>query len=117
MATKAPAFNLREAYENKLSESRIDTKSAKALGYKMLTAAQAPEGIPYDEPGILIPYFDINGKQTKFWRYRYLKEPERRGFAALTKNKPLRYVQPGKTVNELYLPPILRWKEIADDVA
>lgn len=112
MKTKAPAFNLREAFENKLNESRIDAQSAKKLGYKACTDAQAPEGVPYKEPGILIPYFDLAGKQTKFWRYRYLRTPQPRGFTALAK-KPLRYVQPGKSINELYLPPVIKWRDVA----
>ena len=109
---KSPSFDLKTAFDNKMSESQIDAASARKLHYKACTPAQAPEGIPHAEVGILIPYFDIDGKQTKFWRYRYLKPPAQTGFAALAK-KPLRYVQPGKTVNEIYLPPVVKWRDVA----
>lgn len=111
-ARKSPSFDLRSAFDAKMMESRIDPKSAKILGYKACTEAQSPEGIPHKEVGILIPYFDINGRQTEFWRYRYLRPPAQRGFSALAR-KPLRYVQPGKTVNEIYLPPVTKWRDVA----
>jgi hypothetical protein len=71
-------------------------------------------GLPQYVAGFTIPYFDLHGKTTKFFRVRYTEAPT--GFAALT-GKPLRYAQPAKTTNELYMPPFVDWKEIAKDVA
>jgi hypothetical protein len=64
--------------------------------------------------GFRIPYFDISGKPTAFWRFRYL-ETTKKGFDQQTAKKDTRYVQPPKTINELYLPPITPWPRIAKD--
>lgn len=110
-----PTFNLKGAFADRITESKIDVKAAVKLGLAATAAGQAPKDLPFSEPGILIPYFDINGKRTKFWRYRYLKQPEVHGFAALVKRKPLKYVQAKGTLNELYLPPLIDWTEVAND--
>lgn len=68
------------------------------------------KGLPEYLAAFQIPYFDFNGKQTKFFRVRYLEQPG--GFAALVQ-KPLRYAQVANTVNEIYLPPFVNWKELA----
>lgn len=68
--------------------------------------------LPAAKAGYVIPYFDLDGKQTKFYRYRYL-EDTRTGFAALTAKKPLRYGQPANSINEVYLPPLTSWRRLA----
>ena len=108
-------FNLKAAFNAKMAESKISADEAKMLGFSPVSATQVPKGVPFQEPGILIPYFDIKGKKSTFWRLRYLKQPELTGFAKQTKKKPLKYVQPANTLNELYLPPLIKWKEVADD--
>lgn len=108
-------FNLKAAFNAKMAESKISVVEAETLGFTPLSATQVPKGVPFQEPGILIPYFDIRGKKTKFWRLRYLKQPELTGFAKQTKKKPLKYVQAANTLNELYLPPLIKWKDVADD--
>ena len=108
-------FDLRSAFAAKMSESKISAEVARKLGFQALAAEKVPKGVPFQEPAILIPYFDITGEQTDFWRLRYLKQPELKGFAAQAKRKPLKYVQPSKTLNELYLPPIIDWEEVAND--
>lgn len=70
----------------------------------------AIKGLPQYLAAFSIPYFDFNGKQTKFFRVRYLEQPG--GFAALIA-KPLRYAQVRDTINEIYLPPMVNWKELA----
>lgn len=108
-------FDLKSAFASKMGESKIDTAAIKKLGFTPTPADKVPKDTPFKEPGILIPYFDIAGKKTTFWRFRYLKQPELKGFAAVTKRKPLKYVQPSKTINELYLPPLVDWKKVASD--
>ena len=98
-----------------MAESKIDPKAVKRLGFTPLPAEKVPKGTPFQEPAILIPYFDISGSKTSFWRLRYLKQPDLKGFARLTKHKPLKYVQPTRSLNELYLPPVLNWEEVAKD--
>lgn len=70
-------------------------------------------GIPVAKHGFQIPYFDVDGEPTGFWRYRLL-ENLYTGFAALTA-KGMKYCQPPKSINELYLSPMLDWRKIADD--
>lgn len=106
-------FDLKTAFAAKMKESKITPEAVKSLRMAPTTAAKAPKDTPFQEPGILIPYFDIDGQPTKFWRYRYLKQPDPKGFAL--KRKPLKYVQPAKTINELYLPPLVNWKAVATD--
>lgn len=108
-------FDLKSAFQNKLLESKIDPKAATRLGLTPTPANKVPKDTPFQEPGILIPYFDINGKKTDFWRFRYLKQPDQKGFSALTKKKPLKYVQPAKSLNEIYLPPVVDWAKVAKD--
>lgn len=108
-------FNLKAAFDAKMAESMIDAKAVKRLGLKALNSSEVPKGVPFDEPAILIPYFDIHGKQTKFWRIRYLKQPEQTGFARHTKRKPLKYAQAKGSSNELYLPPVVDWEEVSKD--
>ena len=63
-----------------------------------------------------IPYFDLDGDETKFWRVRYLEDLP--GFAGAA-TKPQRYAQAPGSTNEVYLPPLLNkaWRQIAKDVA
>ena len=100
----------------KLATSGLAAK-ARELRMAPYTAAEAQAalpGLPAYAAGFIIPYFDLNGNVTKFWRYRYL-EPTKKGFDALTVKKELKYAQPGGTVNEVYLPPLKDWKQIAGD--
>ena len=108
-------FNLTAAFKAKIEESKISPDEAKKLCFTPLSADKIPKGTPFQEPGILIPYFDIRGKKSDFWRLRYLKQPEVKGFAKHAKIKPLKYVQPTNTLNELYLPPLLKWTDVAQD--
>lgn len=95
----------------KLAESLLTEKHLKLLGLKPCTAAEcAALKLPATAAGFVLPYFDLSGKPTKFFRYRYLEET-RKGFALQTDKKPLRYGQPASTVNEVYFPPLLDWRK------
>lgn len=107
------AFDLRAAFITKIGESKLDSTSAKKLG--LVPTPKAPKDLQFTEPGIVIPYFDLSGNKTQFYRYRYLKQPTYTGFAAMAKRKPLKYTQPKSSLNELYLPPLVDWEEIAAD--
>lgn len=101
---KLASSGLSEADYKKL---RVDVLSAEALRAKCAT-------LPAYGVALILPYFDLQGKPTEFWRARYL-EDTRSGWAAVTETKPLRYVQPPDTLNELYLPPYIRWKDVAEN--
>lgn len=63
---------------------------------------------------LLIPYWDLSGRPSKFFRVRYLAQLT--GFAGVVA-KPQRYAQPAGTLNEVYLAPLFKskWKDIADN--
>lgn len=119
MVAKPLVMNARDAKKamlEKLDGSALEEKDAKTLGMEAFTAAESKSlgNLPAFFAGFRIPYFDIEGRRTKFWRYRYL-ETTKVGFDALTSKKALRYAQLGKTVNEIYLPPVngVNWKSVA----
>lgn len=102
----------------KVASSCLNDKDAKKLQFEPLTAEQVKTKMPFlpaHVTGFRIPYFDISGKPSKFWRFRYL-EDTRTGLDKQTNKKPLRYSQAPKTLNELYLPPLgVDWKALAKD--
>lgn len=101
---------VREAMLSKIAGSSLDAKDAAKLKFRYLTALQSKElDVPVNLAGFVIPYFDISGKLTNFWRYRYLEET-RKGFDILSGRKALRYVQASGGVNEVYLAPFMDWK-------
>lgn len=106
---------LLDLLQDKLHESALTPKHASKLLFELIIASEAAdEGLPVHLGGFRIPYFDLDGVPTGFWRYRYL-ENTNTGFDKATKKKTLRYVQPKGTLNQLYLPPLLNWKELAED--
>jgi hypothetical protein len=107
---------LRELFFAKLAESQISDALAKKLHFKLRGRNDPlPGPIPSPAGGFTIPYFDLAGKQTKFWRYRYLENPDAGTFAAISDHKQLRYVQAHGSLNELYLPPLVNWQKISQD--
>lgn len=61
-----------------------------------------------------LPYFGLDGKPSGYRRWRYL-EDTREGLAAKTDAKPMRYAQPPGTAAEVYLPPLVDWRRLAED--
>lgn len=107
---------LRQLLEDKLAQSALDMGHAKRLGMEIMdgTTARDKLGVPLAIAGVKIPYFDTDGEETEFWRFRYL-EPTLTGFAAQTDKKALRYVQPKGSLNQLYLPPLVDWATVRDN--
>lgn len=100
----------------KLETSCLDIEDAKALSIKPadlkeLEAAQLPV-----KKAIELPYFDAKGKLSGFKRWRYM-EDTRDGFAAQTDKKPMRYIQSSDTISEVYMPPLVDWQAIQEDVS
>lgn len=103
----------------KLASSGLSAKDgaalrAQALGERQVQALGFPAA-----PALRLPYFDLRGRVTKFFRLRYLAAVAALdGFKAATNGaKELRYVQPPDTLPELYLPPLLAqpWQQVAQD--
>src|ERR1700752_1489740 len=108
---------VRAAMLEKIAGSRLDKDDAVKLKFKPLTSKQTKElKIPAAIAGFVIPYFSIDGKVLKFWRFRYL-EDTRKGFDVLNGRKPLRYVQPPGGINEVYLPPFTDWRRISENIS
>lgn len=107
-----------ELAQAKWRSSGLSDKHAKRLRLRGLdAAATAALGPNFSEcASLLIPYFDLRGKPTKFFRIRYLGILP--GFAGQVA-KPQRYAQEAGALNEVYLPPLFKksWEEIANDVS
>jgi hypothetical protein len=121
-AATAPAktrgIDAKSAMLKKLQESALSAKDAALLGFVPYSAEQVAAkftALPAHRAGFYIPYFDLDGKQSKFYRFRYLEYGHSNGFNALVADglKRLRYGQPEKTLNELYLPPFMNWRDYA----
>lgn len=109
--------NVRQAMLEKLKLSDLTDGDAKTLRFEPYIAADAMKlNLPAAFAGFKLPYFDLEGRLSKFWRFRYL-ESTKVGFDALTDKKPLRYAQPKRSLNELYVPPVggTNWSVIAKD--
>src|SRR5690606_38883282 len=92
----------------------LGKEDLKKLGIIPTRAEDAAKlGLTFKAAGYVIPYWTLDGKKTKFFRYRYL-EDVRSGFQQKTKSKPRRYDQPSSTPTEAYFPPYILCKEIAE---
>jgi Domain of unknown function (DUF3854)/Family of unknown function (DUF5906) len=108
---------VRAAMNAKLEGSDLSTTHAKALGLEPTTAEQCRAlKLPVSKAGFKIPYWGADGKQLKFFRYRYMEET-RTGFQVAAKAKALRYAQPGGSPTEIYLPPLVKWAALLADPA
>jgi len=96
----------------KLIGSDLDGVVAKASHMYAVTAEAAlAKGVP-GAGGFIIPYFDLDGDPTGMFRIRYL-EDTRKGFEKLTGKKALRYMQPANSPLEVYLSPLVNWRDAA----
>lgn len=100
----------------KLASSGLSQSDAKKLGIIALTATATRKlsatFLPY--PALKLPYTDLRGRATGFYRIRYLGDLN--GFDALRKRAP-RYVQPPETTSEVFVPrlPGVNWAELVAD--
>jgi hypothetical protein len=112
---EAEALSLARAH---WQASGLTDEHAKKLRFRPLAANETTELNPkfHAVRALHIPYFDLSGKPTEFFRIRYLEKLP--GFAGLAE-KQQRYAQPAGTLNEAYFPPILdqSWTDIATDTS
>lgn len=105
--------DLSPLYVGKIESSGLTEELGAQLGFELVTSEAASElPIPYAVGGFKIPYFNLDGTPSGFWRYRYLREVRSQTEIAANK-RPTRYVQPKNSLNELYLPPLVDWKSLA----
>jgi Domain of unknown function (DUF3854)/Family of unknown function (DUF5906) len=74
----------------------------------------APPGVKPAARGYKLPYFNVDGSLSGFYRYRFLDDT-RSGFEKLSGVKQRRYTQPEDTTPEVYLPPYTNWVDYLSD--
>jgi hypothetical protein len=106
--------DIKKLYADKLKASNLSIKDGDKLHFSLLSGEQCKELTlpPYD--AFKIPYFDLQGNTTDFYRVRYLQDT-RTGFAKKTTGKGMRYCQVEGTLNEVYMPPLIKWADLAKD--
>lgn len=116
---------LEKAFIAKLKASGLSKADAKKLGLKPFLECAAKQRFPelasfYVRDGIYVPYYDLHGNKIKnYFRYCNL-DRQPRGFEGLTakgKKGPPKYVAPGGSCPEIYVPQLLTmdWLKIAQD--
>lgn len=97
-----------------LQGSGLDEKDARKLDYQPFAKEALLQHYPtltaLPAAGFTIPYHDRHGKSTGFYRFRYLEEPQRKGFAALVEQKSSRYIQPAKSAPRVYFSKLFDWE-------
>ncbi len=105
---------LNKLYAKKLESSGLGNGDLKRLQFVVHTDPTKLNIVPA-LPGFTIPYFDVSGKKTKHFRFRYLVDT-RDQWEKLAKSKARRYSQPKNSGLEVYLPPILEdWQDVFGD--
>lgn len=99
-----------------LARSLLTAEHAAAMRCAVVPAEAMAEMELPRKPAYALPYFDLDGRPTGFCRWRFL-EDTRSAWERETDKKPLRYAQPPSTMPELYLPPLIDWRRIAEDPA
>ena len=93
----------------KLAQSGLTEQDAKALGMVPCVNGTTYELTGYNATGFKIPYYDVDGKETEFFRFRFLGEPA-------PKHK---YTQPTGTGIHVYFPDVVvdgkTWADRAKD--
>lgn len=104
MATLSPHV---QATNAKLRESKISPAIAKRCGIQAQTAKQimARQDHYRDSPGMVLPYFDAQGRRTQFHRVRYFEEAQ--GFGAGRK-----YDMPAGVPPQVYFCPLVKWDRV-----
>ena len=100
-----------------LDRSGIDEKDIKKLGLVLEEVELKGQttgftGKPKTAWSYRIPYFDISGKKTSFYRHRFLEEVYSGG-KGKEKRRLMRYTQPENTLPKFYLPAIIDWKHVS----
>jgi hypothetical protein len=96
-----------------LKRSGLTAADAKKAKYNPLTARETKELTGSYAASYLIPYHDVNGKLTKYWRVRYTEKVK--GPFGAAKKKPRRYTGPPGELPRFYFPASVDWKAFAQD--
>lgn len=105
------ARTIKQLAQTKWQSSGLSDSHARRLKLRGLSApeVQRLNGRFFEAGALHIPYFDLAGKPTKFYRVRYLEKlPGAAGLAL----SPQRYDQL-PVMQEVYYPPLVNWRSIA----
>lgn len=108
------ALSSKQLFDAQLAGSGLDAKDARRLQLTLVANATSLDATLLAVPAMKLPYFDLDGKPTRFFRARYLGETKN-GFDRLTEKDAPRYGQPTDSVSEVYLPPLVDWRKLAAD--
>src|SRR5690606_41111251 len=98
-----------------LERSGLTVEHARRMEIEVYSREESVElGLSEVAAGYAIPYFDLDGKSTEFFRDRLLEDTAT-GFQKLTGKRGPKYLQPPGTLPEAYLAPFINWREIAAD--
>lgn len=103
-----------------LIDAKLRTSALSHEDRKVLRIAEAkPEELralrlPCSVPAMEIPYFELDGKEMGWKRWRYLAD-SRTPLERLAHKKERRYVQAPNTLPRFYFPPLKDWARIAED--
>lgn len=95
-----------------LARSGLTARDAKRLEFEVLSPDDTAVMLGSDLlrfHSYRIPYFDINGERTDFFRVRFLEDVKDKN------GRLLRYMQPGGSEPQPYFPPGVEWARIARD--
>lgn len=100
-----------------LARSGLTEKDARRMGVKAYSkSAAAKLGLSEQAMGYVIPYFDLDGRKTDFFRYRLLEDTAS-AFQRLIGKKGPKYLQPPGSPPRAYFPPFVGWRDLIEDVA
>ena len=105
MTRKAMLFDLKR--------SGLTATDSKNAGFKPLTAKKVNDLTGNRASGYLIPYFDVDGNDTGYWRIRYTEEVL--GPFGSKPRKPKRYTGPKGEIPRFYFPRSVDWSVLRED--
>ncbi len=108
-----PARNISQLRNADVKRSGLTPQDGNKAKLKPLTRKQVADLTGNHTTGYLLPYPDIDGKLTDYWRVRYTEDVK--GPFGSTKSKPLRYTGPRDELPRFYFPIGVDWRGLAKD--
>lgn len=105
----------RAAMLKDLKRSGLTDADARKAGYKPLSAKDTNDLTGIRAESYLIPYHDVNGNPSDFWRVRYTEVPL--GAFGTMRKRPPRYSQLLNTLPYFYFPSRIDWTGISQDAS
>ena len=105
-----------------LERSGLTRKDAQRMLVRSVTAEWCDAALGIPRAGYRMPYLDMDGKATEFYRVRFTEFPPSGGKFGTPLKQPVRYAQPEGTRPYIYFPPLVGsaaddWRKIAADTS